>query len=83
MKPILGCVIGGFVAFLLRPSAMLVGQLPFGVVITRGAYLSDLDQVLVPVAHTSFNVMLAGAVLGALAGMGIASLRSRYSGLSH
>jgi hypothetical protein len=69
------------VAFLLRPSAMLVGQLPFGVVMTRGVYLRDFDQVLVPVAQTSFNVTLAGAVLGALAGLGIASLRSRHSEL--
>ena len=37
---ILGVFIGGLVGFLLRPSANLVGQLPFGVVITRGAALS-------------------------------------------
>jgi len=77
MKPIIGSVIGAFVGFLLRPSAMLVGQLPFGVVITRGAYLKDLEQLLVPTAQTSFNIMVAGAILGALAGMALRHLASR------
>lgn len=67
----LGLVIGGFLGFLMRPSAFLVGQLPFEMVITRGSSLSGMDQLLVPAAQQSFNVMLLGAVLGAAAGAAV------------
>jgi hypothetical protein len=73
----LGLIIGGAVGFLLRPSAMLIGQLPFGTVITRGASLQGLDMILVATAQTSFNVMLAGAIVGAAIGVGIAWGMSR------
>lgn len=63
-----GCFVGGFVGFALRPAVFLVGQLPFEAVITRGGTLRGMDQLLVPAAQTSFNVMVAGAVLGAFAG---------------
>jgi len=33
---IIGFFIGGIVGFIYRPSAFLVGQLPFDTVITRG-----------------------------------------------
>lgn len=64
-----GFFVGGFIGFLMRPSAFLVGQLPFAVVITRGASLTGLDQLLRPTAETSFNQMTAAAVVGALAGL--------------
>lgn len=64
---ILGFAVGGFIGFLVRPSAMLIGQLPFETVILRAANLEGLAQVLVPLAQASFNVMLAGAVLGLVA----------------
>lgn len=64
----LGLAVGGFLGFLMRPSAFLVGQLPFEMVITRGSSLSGMDQLLVPAAQESFNVMLLGASLGAAAG---------------
>lgn len=63
---ILGVFISGFVGFLLRPSANLVGQLPFGVVITRGATLSGVDELFRGTAEISFNYMLAGAILGVI-----------------
>lgn len=66
---IVGLLIGGIIAFLARPSAFLVGQLPFGDVITRGANLKGLDQMLVPIAQQSFNTMLIGAIIGAVAGI--------------
>jgi hypothetical protein len=65
---ILGFLVLGFVGFLLRPST-LIGQLPFSDVITRGANLKGADQLLVPTAQTSFNYLLAGAVLGAVIGI--------------
>jgi len=52
----------------MRPSALLIGQLPFGVVITRGAGLTGFDTLLRPTAETSFNQMAMAAVLGAVAG---------------
>lgn len=66
-----GFIVGGFLAFLMRPSAFLVGQLPFEQVISRGANLKGLDVMLVPLAQQSFNVMIIGSIVGALAGVGI------------
>jgi len=65
----LGFIVGSGVGFVLRPSVFLVGQLPFETVITRGASLSGLDQLLVPTAQQSFNLMLVGAVIGMIAGL--------------
>jgi hypothetical protein len=62
-------LMGGVVGFLLRPSVPLMGQLPFTTVITRGANLRGLDQLLLGYARTSFNYMLAGLVLGAVIGL--------------
>ncbi len=81
------CVVGGMVGaitgYLSRPSAMLVGQLPFETVITGGAGLQGLDQLLVPIAQQSFNQMLAGAfvgaVLGGVLGVVLRQMRSRAS----
>jgi hypothetical protein len=66
---IVGFLIGSFIAFLARPSAFLVGQLPFEYVISRGANLKGMDQMLVPIAQQSFNIMLIGAIIGAVAGI--------------
>ena len=66
---VVGFLMGGFIGFLLRPSASLIGQLPFEVVITRGAYLQGIDLLLVPMAQTSFNGLLAGAMIGTIAGV--------------
>lgn len=75
----LGLLLGGLVGFLLRPSATLVGQLPFETVITRGANLSGLNRLLVPTAQTSFNILVAGALIGAFAGWVLGTLLSRRS----
>lgn len=53
---------------MLRPSVPLIGPLPFGTVITRGANLTGLDSLLKGAAETSFNYMLVGVVVGALVG---------------
>jgi small basic protein len=70
---IVGLVVGGVVGFLLRPSVPLLGQLPFTTVITRGANLRGLDQLLLGYARSSFNYVVAGIVLGAVVGL-IASI---------
>lgn len=70
----LGLFIGGLLGFLMRPSAVLVGQLPFEMVITRGSALAGMNQLLIPTAQESFNVMLLGAILGAAAGAGVSRL---------
>lgn len=64
-----GFLVGGLIAFLARPSAFLIGQLPFGVVIARGASLKGLDKLLVPLAQQSFNIMLIGAIIGSIVGV--------------
>ena len=66
---IAGLVIGSIVGFLFRPRVPSVGQLPFITVITRGANLRGLDQLLLGYAHTSFNYLIAGMILGAIVGM--------------
>lgn len=63
-----GLLVGGFVGFALRPAAPFIGQLPFDIVITRGANLRGLDSLLVGLAQTSFNYMMTGAVLGGVVG---------------
>jgi hypothetical protein len=76
---VVGLLVGGFVGFQLRPAAFFVGQLPFETVISRGSNLSGLDALLVSTAQTSFNYMLAGAVLGAVCGLAAGALTSRRS----
>ena len=74
---VVGLLVGGFVGFQLRPAAFLVGQLPFETVISRGSNLSGLDSLLISTAQTSFNYMLAGAVLGGVCGLFAGALTSR------
>ena len=65
---VIGFLIGGYLGFLLRPTTIFAGQLPFSTVITRGSDLTGLDQLMVPAAQTSFNYMLVGAIVGAVIG---------------
>ena len=66
---ILGLIAGGLIGYVMRPAAPLIGQLPFKAVISRGASLQGLEQLLVPLAQRSFNSMLSGALLGIVAGI--------------
>ncbi len=68
-----GFLLGALVGYLYRPPAFLIGQLPFHVVISRGTSLKGFDQMYIPVAETSFNYLLGGGVVGAVAGI-LASL---------
>ena len=77
--PTVGLLIGGVVGFLLRPSVPFMGQLPFSTVITRGANLHGLDQLLVGYARTSFSYLIAGTVLGAVIGLIAALVISRQN----
>ena len=63
-----GFLVGALVGYLYRPPAFLIGQLPFDVVISRGTSLKGFDQMYIPVAETSFNYLLGGGVVGAIAG---------------
>lgn len=72
-----GFFVGGCIGFLLRPSAFLVGQLPFVTVIARGSNLSGLDRLLVSTAETSFNYMMASAIVGAIGGFVIGLIASK------
>ena len=69
---VVGALVGTMLGYVLRPSAFLVGQLPFSTVISRGANLDGLDQLLVPTAQSSFNLLVAGAIFGAVVGAVIA-----------
>ncbi|WP_321420154.1 hypothetical protein [uncultured Methanomethylovorans sp.] len=61
----IGLALGGITGFLLRPSVPLVGQLPLETVLTRGSELKGFNAMLIPYAETSFNYVLAGAIIGA------------------
>ena len=74
---ILGAVAGGLIGFLLRPSAPVIGQLPFQDVITRGLTLKGITQVLVPIAERSFNMLLIGAAAGCVLGILVAKMIRR------
>jgi hypothetical protein len=64
-----GFLLGAGAGYFFRPSAFLVGQLPFRHVITRGTSLKGFDQVYLEVAQRSFDYLLVGGLLGA--GVGI------------
>ena len=66
----IGFFVGGLIGFLMRPSVLLIGQLPFGTVVSRGSALSGIDQLLVPTAQQSFNVMMLGALIGTAGAFG-------------
>jgi hypothetical protein len=61
-----GFLLGAFVGFLLRPSVPMLGQLPFEVVITRGANLTGANVLMRSAAERSFNYTLVGAIIGAV-----------------
>jgi CcmD family protein len=61
---VVGLLVGALIGYLLRPAGLLIGQLSFGTVITRGANLEGMDRMLVPLAQSSFNYLLTGAILG-------------------
>ncbi len=74
-----GFLVGALVGYLYRPPAFLVGQLPFHVVISRGTSLKGFDQMYIPIAETSFNYLLGGGVIGAVAGV-VAALLAKRAG---
>jgi len=67
-----GSVVGLVIGILTRPSVPLVGQLPLGIVLTRGATLTGLDLLLRTTAESSFNqiavVCIGGTLMGAAFG---------------
>ena len=65
----LGCLLGALIGILTRPSLFLLGQLPIPVVLSRGATLSGIDQILVPAAQSSFNHVVLWSVVGAVVGL--------------
>ncbi len=70
----IGLFIGSLVGFLVRPSAFLVGQLPFLHVITGGVLLRGADRLFASTAQQSFAIMLGGAVIGTTCGLVIGYL---------
>ena len=62
-----GAIVGAVIGYLFRPSVPLIGQLPLETVITRGSNLTGMDMLLTSAAETSFNYMVAGALIGGVA----------------
>jgi hypothetical protein len=77
-----GFVLGGLLGFVLRPSVFLIGQLPLGTVLTRGGNLQGMDELLVPAAQSSFNLMVVVALVGAAIGVGVAAFLDKQSASS-
>lgn len=69
--------IGGFIGFLARPSVPLIGQLPLGIVLTRGQALTGLDAILRSTAEQSFNYVC----FGVLAGIGVGFILQKTNGM--
>ena len=69
---IIGCLTGGLVGYLVGTSPLL----SFGDVLTRGVFLEGINALARPAAEVASNYMLAGAVAGIVAGLGLASLMS-------
>ncbi len=72
-----GFLAGAAIGYLYRPPAILVGQLPFEHVISRGTTLKGLDQMFLEVAQKSFDYMVAGGIIGAVLGVVAAILYQR------
>ncbi|MHB1721940.1 MAG: hypothetical protein ACYCT3_03385 [Acidiferrobacter sp.] len=68
---------GAVIGFLLRPSDLFGHQLPLSTVLSRGADLQGINQLLVPLAERSFNDAVAGLMIGALVGALIGALSGR------
>jgi len=66
-----GGVIGGFVAFLLRPSLM-GKQAPLDDLVAALANLVGSNKMVIPLAETSLNLIFAGLLIGAMIGLGLA-----------
>ena len=77
-------LLGGFAGFILgtlsRPSE-LIGQLPIGMVLTRGETLTGLDLARKSSAEASFNHVLVLAIIGAVVGGGIGWSLQQNAGL--
>lgn len=67
---IMGTVLGGIGGYIMRPSVFLAGgQLPFHVVITRGATLHPVSKLLYyNAAVTANNYLIFGALIGLVVG---------------
>jgi hypothetical protein len=78
---VIGLALGGFIGFLNRPAAILIGQLPFDKIMLAGTNLRGIDKLFVPVARTSFYYTLIGAIIGLVLGLilGVLFLRSPKS----
>lgn len=74
---LIGLIAGAAIGYFYRPPAILVGQLPFDVVITRGGNLKGLEQVYLETAKTSFNYLLFGGIGGALLGAVIGMMTTK------
>lgn len=70
----IGLVVGAVTGFVTRPSLPMVGQLPFGIVISRGAGLKGLDQMLVGSAQESFSHCFWFTVFGGIFGFALPAI---------
>jgi hypothetical protein len=62
-------LVGGQFGYSMRPGfGSVVGQLPWRTVLMRAGDLHDPDPLIVLLARVSFNYMLLGTLVGALAG---------------
>lgn len=68
---LIGLILGASIGYFYRPPALFIGKLPFDVVISRGGNLKGFDQIYLEIAKTSFNYLLTGGIVGAIAGMKI------------
>ena len=66
-----GLVAGVLLGILSRPSYPLAGQMPIGVVLSRGAGLTGMDLLFKSAAEDSFNHVLIVTIIGIVAGAGL------------
>lgn len=66
-----GLVAGVVLGILSRPSYPLAGQLPIGIVLSRGAGLTGMDLLFKSAAEDSFNHVLIVTIIGMIAGAGL------------
>lgn len=74
---LVGLVVGLGIGIVTRPSLPLLGQLPIGIVLTRGATLVGLDMMLRAAAEESFNYIVIVAIIGVVVGAGLGLYAAR------
>lgn len=77
---IVGSIAGALIGWLLSPSIPFTGErLGLEDILTRGATLQGMDELLVPLAERSFNTILLFGIVGLLVSLAILRAKKKMA----